>query len=58
MGRSGCGGLGAVPRAERWDFFVSFTGADRAWAEWVAWQWEDAGYRVLIRGKPVRRWTV
>jgi hypothetical protein len=20
------------------DFFVSYTGADRAWAEWIAWQ--------------------
>ncbi|WP_116438862.1 TIR domain-containing protein, partial [Pseudofrankia asymbiotica] len=32
-----------------WDFFVSYTGADRRWAEWVAWQLEDAGYRVLIQ---------
>lgn len=21
-----------------WDFFISYTDADRAWAEWVAWQ--------------------
>jgi len=21
----------------RWDFFVSYTQADRAWAEWIAW---------------------
>nr|MDT0667937.1 toll/interleukin-1 receptor domain-containing protein [Micromonospora sp. DSM 115978] len=31
------------------DFFVSYTGADEAWAEWVAWQLEDAGYRVLMQ---------
>ena len=22
------------------DFFVSYTSADRAWAEWIAWQLE------------------
>lgn len=32
-----------------WEFFVSYTQADRAWAEWVAWQLEDAGYRVLFQ---------
>ncbi len=31
------------------DFFVSYTGADRAWAEWVAWQLEQAGYSVLVQ---------
>jgi tetratricopeptide (TPR) repeat protein len=31
------------------DFFVSYTGADRAWAEWVAWQLEQAGYQVIIQ---------
>ncbi|WP_371497630.1 FxSxx-COOH system tetratricopeptide repeat protein [Kitasatospora sp. NBC_00374] len=29
---------------QRVDFFISHAGADRAWAEWVAWQLEDAGY--------------
>lgn len=32
-----------------WDFFISYTAADSLWAEWVAWQLEDADYRVLIR---------
>ncbi len=37
-------------KAERqWDFFVSYTQADRGWAEWVAWQLERDGYRVLIQ---------
>ncbi|MFZ1416640.1 MAG: toll/interleukin-1 receptor domain-containing protein, partial [Defluviicoccus sp.] len=31
------------------DFFISYTGADVAWAEWVAWLLEDAGYTVLIQ---------
>ncbi|MEU4494653.1 FxSxx-COOH system tetratricopeptide repeat protein [Streptomyces sp. NPDC023998] len=28
--------------------FVSHAGADRAWAEWVAWQLADAGYAVEL----------
>jgi TIR domain len=34
--------------AERVDFFVSHAGADRAWAEWVAWQLTEAGYSVEL----------
>lgn len=33
---------------DRVDFFVSHAGADRAWAEWVAWQLADAGYSVEL----------
>ena len=33
---------------ERTDFFVSHAGADRAWAEWVAWQLADAGYTIEL----------
>jgi hypothetical protein len=33
----------------RWDFFVSYTQADLGWAEWVAWELEDAGYRVIVQ---------
>jgi|GEM_PF-1712454 len=32
-----------------WDFFVSYTRSDRAWAEWVAWVLEEAGFRVLVQ---------
>ena len=32
----------------RKDFFVSHTGSDRAWAEWVAWQLAEAGYQVEL----------
>ena len=31
------------------DFFVSYNRADRHWAEWVAWQLEEAGHRVVIQ---------
>jgi hypothetical protein len=30
------------------DFFISHAGADRAWAEWVAWQLDAAGYTVEL----------
>jgi tetratricopeptide (TPR) repeat protein len=33
-----------------WDFFVSYTQADRRWAEWIAWVLEEHGhYRVLVQ---------
>ncbi|GGU62722.1 FxSxx-COOH system tetratricopeptide repeat protein [Lentzea flava] len=34
---------------DAWDFFVSYTGVDRAWAEWIAWQLEEQGHRVLLQ---------
>jgi hypothetical protein len=32
-----------------WDFFISYTQADRAWAEWIAWLLEEDHHRVLIQ---------
>ena len=32
-----------------WDFLLSYQQADRAWAEWIAWQLEDAGHSVLFQ---------
>lgn len=34
---------------EKTDSFVSYTSADRGWAEWMAWQLEEAGYRTAIQ---------
>lgn len=31
------------------DFFISYTGNDRPWAEWIAWVLEEAGYSVVIQ---------
>jgi TIR domain len=31
------------------DFFISYTQADRAWAEWLAWELEAAGYTTLLQ---------
>ena len=33
---------------DRKDFFISHAGTDRAWAEWVAWHLEQAGYTVEL----------
>jgi WD40 repeat protein len=44
----------------QWGFFISYTTADRAWAEWVAWHLEEAGYTVLLQAwdfVPGTRWT-
>jgi tetratricopeptide (TPR) repeat protein len=30
-------------------FFMSYTAADLAWAEWIAWQLEAAGHRVILQ---------
>jgi hypothetical protein len=32
-----------------WDFFISYTQPDRAWAEWIAWLLEEDGHRVLVQ---------
>jgi hypothetical protein len=42
------GDAGRAPGTAKFDFFVSHAGSDRAWAEWVAWQLEDAGYTVEL----------
>jgi len=31
------------------DFFISYNKADRNWAEWIAWQLEDAGYTTVLQ---------
>ena len=35
--------------AEKKDFFVSYNRADKQWAEWIAWQLEEAGYTTVIQ---------
>jgi hypothetical protein len=31
------------------DFFISYNMTDKSWAEWIAWQLEDAGYKTVIQ---------
>src|SRR3954462_14754941 len=38
----------SIAEGER-DFFVSFNKADRAWATWIAWILEEAGYTVFFQ---------
>lgn len=38
----------AVPKGPV-DFFVSYTQADRAWAEWIAWVLEEAGWTCILQ---------
>jgi len=40
---------GTTSGGKGWDFFVSYTQADRRWAEWIAWALEEAGWRVLVQ---------
>lgn len=41
------------------DFFVSYNAKDRAWAEWIAWQLEEAGFSVVIQAWDfVGNWVV
>jgi tetratricopeptide (TPR) repeat protein len=36
-------------QTKKLDFFVSRTGTDAAWAQWVAWQLEAKGYKVVVQ---------
>ena len=31
------------------DFFISYNGADKQWAEWIGWTLEEAGYKVVVQ---------
>ena len=31
------------------DFFISYNREDRKWAKWIAWQLEEAAYKVVIQ---------
>lgn len=46
--RKGKSGKRGKPSSGGPDVFVSYAGADRPWAEWVAWQLRDAGYSVEL----------
>src|SRR5687767_6528945 len=31
------------------NFFISYNKADKAWAEWIAWQLEEEGYTTILQ---------
>jgi hypothetical protein len=39
------------------DFFISYTAADRAWAEWIAWQLEAGGFTTVLQAWDFRPGT-
>lgn len=39
----------ASESGQKHDFFVSYSRPDRAWAEWIAWQLEAAGYTTILQ---------
>jgi hypothetical protein len=43
--------------AEGKDFFISYTGVDTAWAEWIAQTLEDAGYQTVLQAWDFRAGT-
>src|SRR5262245_23759169 len=50
--RDGMGGAARLVNdssGDQRDFFVSFNQADRAWATWIAWTLEEAGYSVFFQ---------
>jgi len=38
----------SAPPTPRRDFLISYTSADRNWAEWIAWQLEENGYAAVL----------
>ncbi len=34
---------------DRKDFFISYNKADKAWAEWIAWELENEGYTCVLQ---------
>jgi hypothetical protein len=40
---------GVVAESPGRDFFISYTGVNRPWAEWIAVQLEAAGYSTLLQ---------
>src|SRR5437868_5112761 len=38
-----------MEKGTRKDFFISYTSADRTWAEWIAWQLEQENYTTIIQ---------
>src|SRR2546423_1105749 len=43
-----------VIQRSRKDFFISYTGTDQNWAEWIAWQLEEAGYSTILQAWDIR----
>jgi hypothetical protein len=40
---------GAMADSQGRDFFISYTGVNRSWAEWIGVQLEAAGYSTVLQ---------
>lgn len=38
-----------MPEEDRKDFFISYNKADKAWAEWIAWELENEGHTCVLQ---------
>lgn len=38
-----------MPEEDRKDFFISYNKADKAWAEWIAWELENEGFTCVLQ---------
>lgn len=50
-----------LPKMAPVDYFVSYTGVDEAWARWIVWVLEDAGYTTfsqLLDIDPARNFAI
>ena len=43
--------------SQKTDFFISYNNADKAWAEWIAWQLEEAKYTTVLQAWDFRPGT-
>lgn len=41
--------MGISDEQRKKDFFISYNKHDEKWAEWIAWQLENADYKVVIQ---------
>ena len=39
----------SAPSSTSYDFFISYTGKDEAWAEWIAWHLKQQGYTLRFQ---------
>jgi hypothetical protein len=51
------GSAPSVTLTKQLDFFISYTANDQTWAEWIAFQLEDAGYTTYIQAWDIRQGT-
>lgn len=41
--------MSSDPSTLSYDFFISYTGRDEAWAEWIAWHLKEQGYTLRLQ---------